>query len=271
MENFITSLLSFWEKHGGQIISALIVFAVGSIAIRLVCKITRKGLSKSRLSLTIHQFIISVLNVALYVILGLTILQIFNVPMTSIVAALGVVGLAVSLSVQNSLANVAGGIVLLFTKPFEVGDYILFDDVEGTVAQISILNTKMCTFDNKFIYIPNGKLSEDKIVNFTASGTRRLDLDISISYQNDFHQAIALIEAVIEKEPMVIKDEEEKLPLVRMNAHGESAIILTVKVWATSADFWPVRYNLLEAIKDTFDAHNISIPYQQMEVRLHKE
>lgn len=271
MQHLLTSFVDFWEKHGSQIISALIVFIVGSVLIRLVCKLTRKGLGRSRLNLTVHHFILSVLNVALYIILFLTILQIFDVPMTSIVAALSVVGLAISLSVQNSLANVAGGIILLFTRPFEIGDYIMFEDIEGSVAQISILNTKVQTFDNKFIYIPNGKLSEDKIINYTSAGTRRLDLNISIAYHDDFRKAIALIEAVIERDEMILADDPEKLPLVRLGDYAPSALIVAVKVWVNSDNYWPVRYNLLEQIKDTFDEHGITIPYNQMEIKLHKE
>ncbi len=271
MEVLLESIGTFFETHGGDIITSAIIVVVGIFLIRLTVNVTKKALAKSPVSVTLHRFILSMLNVLLYVVLGMTVLQVFGVPTTSILAAFSVIGLAISLSIQNSFANVAGGVILLFTKPFEVGDYIMFEDVEGTVDRISIMTTKIMTFDNKSIYIPNGNLTQDKITNFTSAGTRRLDLLVSISYHNDFRQAIRLIEGLIQKEALILKDQEGKEPVVRMMEHGASAIVLTVKVWVNTDDYWPTRYNLLENIKETFDEHDISIPFNQMEIVLRKD
>lgn len=259
-------IISFWNSYGNSIISAIIMVIIGLVVIRLLNKLLENGLRKSKLNVTVHRFILSTVSVVCYIILAMTILQIFNVPMTTLVATLSVAGLAVSLSIQNSLSNVAGGVTLLFVRPFEVGDYILFDGAEGVVQQINILNTKMLTIDNKTIYVPNGKLSDDKITNYTTSGTRRVDLSISIAYHDNFRQAMTYIRSIIDRNELILQDTDLHAPTVRMADHGESAIVIGVKVWVNSADYWTVRSDLLEEIKEKFDAEGITIPFNQMEV-----
>ncbi len=273
MKNLINDFLQFWTDHSAKIIAAFIVLIVGIILIKLLLRIINASFQKSKVSPTIQKFSLSILRVVCYILLITTLLQVFGVPMTSIIAAFSVVGLAVSLAIQNSLANVAGGVTLLFSKPFVVGDYIQYDNLEGTVLQISILTTKIATLDNKFVFIPNSKLTEDSVTNFTYSDNRRIDLEIGIGYQDDFKHALKVIEDIVADDPLIITSHEKTdfLPFIRMFELGESSVVLTVRVWTETNNYLTAKCGLLEKIKEKFDSEGINIPYPQMEISIKKE
>lgn len=259
--------LLFIETTAPKLLGAVIVLVVGIVAIKFLMNILKKAFKKSKIDPICHKFILSLLRFTLYIVLFITTLTLLSVPMTPFVALLSVAGLAVSLAVQGSLANLAGGFILLFTKPFNVGDFIEIENVSGTVKHINILQTKLLTFDNKAIFIPNGQVSEAKIVNFSAQDTRRLDLKFAIGYKEDFKKAQALIGSIVEVQEFILKDPE---PVIRVCELSPSSVNIAVKVWVSTDNFWTVNYDLLEQVKTAFDEENITIPFNQLDVNLNQ-
>lgn len=255
----------FIDAYGERIIFAIVVLFVGYIIIKVMMKILKKALQRSRIDITLHKFLLSTIKVLLWILLCLTILQIFKIPLTSIIASLSVLGLAISLAVKDSLSNVAGGLIVLFSKPFQVGDYIQINEFEGKVEHINTINTKLTTIDNKAIFIPNGQVSSSTVVNFTNENIRRVDIIFSIGYKDDFEKAKGIINNIINNHEKALK---EPKPLVRVCELAESSINIATRVWAKGEDYWDLRYDLLEFVKYEFDKQGINIPYNQLDVHL---
>ncbi|MGI5958038.1 MAG: mechanosensitive ion channel family protein [Massiliimalia sp.] len=255
----------FIDTYGSKLLSCVLILAIGGIIIKVAVALFKKALKKSPISVTMHKFLTSALSIALIILLAIIVLDNWGVPTTSLVAAFSVFGLAISLAVKDSLANVASGVILLVTKPFDVGDYVELNGVEGTVNYINMLTTKLNTFDNKAIYIPNGQISSDRIVNYTREENRRLDLVFSIGYGDDFQKAKKIISEIIDAHPLAVKTPE---PVVRMCEHNQSSIDICAKVWVKSSDYWNLKYDLLEEVKIQFDKNDINIPYPQLDVHL---
>lgn len=248
-----------------QLLSAVVILVVGLLVIYLAMKLLTKALEKSRIDKTAHGIIKSLTRVGLWVLLAVIILTTLGVPTASLVALIGASGLAIGLAVQNSLQNLAGGFTLLFSRPFSVGDYISSNGEEGTVQEISMLSTKLLTVDNKVVYIPNGQVSANKIINFTKEDLRRVDINFSIAYEDDFGKAVSLIHSVIDAHPLALKD---PAPFVRMSDHAASSIVITTRVWTKSADYWTVNFDMIEQVRAKFDENGISIPYNQLDVHM---
>lgn len=248
--------------------TALLIFVIGYVLTKFVLKIMSKGLNVRHIDTTIHKFLMSIVHVTMMTIVIVMALTEMNVPMSSIIAAIGAAGLAISLALQNSLSNVAGGFIILFSKPFKCGDYISIGKDEGTVESISILYTRLLTIDNKAVCIPNGTVSKSTIVNLTAEENRRLELKFSISYTDDHHKAMDIIRQIISEEPCV-KNEPDP-PLVAMCEHGKSAIVLITRFWIPTEKYWEIRFKTIERVKEEFDKSGISIPFDQLDVHLEK-
>ncbi|MBC8610164.1 Small-conductance mechanosensitive channel [uncultured Ruminococcus sp.] len=257
---------TIWDKYGSTALELLLVLVIGLTLIKLVMNLLRKGLQKSKIDVTAHKFILTICKFLLLFLLALAILETLNIKASSVLAAFGVVGLAVSLAVQDTLSNVASGFLLLMTRPFEVGDYVQVNNVEGTVIHISIVNTKLDTIDNKAVYIPNRQITDSVITNFTREEQRRLDLKFSIAYHNDFRKAKEILLDIVTHHPMALQEPE---PVVRLCEHGDSALKILVRVWVKSEDYWDLNFDLLEEVKLRFDEAGIEIPYQHMDVIVH--
>jgi small conductance mechanosensitive channel len=208
---------------------------------------------------------VSLIKIILYIAVIIMALSVLNVPMSSIITILGAAGLAISLALQSCLSNLSGGFIILFTKPFTTGDIIELDDSVGTVRDIGIFYTKIVTFDNKTVFIPNGKVTDAKIVNYTETPTRRIDLTFDISYSTDFGKARDVILEIISNEKLILKTPE---PIVRMSAHNSSSISIDVLVWVNNADYLTERYNMTEAVKAAFDENGIVIPFPQLDIHV---
>lgn len=263
METIKKNILDFLKNQGGKIIISLFIFVIGILIIKLIIKALKKILKKSRLDPICHKFLLSMIKIGLYVVLVIIALSNLGIETTSMVAVLGAAGLAIGLALQDSLSNLAGGFILLFTKPFNVGDYIQIDTISGTVKHINILQTKLDTADNKAIYIPNGQVSSGKIINFSHETTRRLDLIFSIGYNDDFQKAKKIINNIINKHEFALKDPE---PVVRVCEHADNSIKIAAKVWVLTESYWDLNYDLLESVKIAFDQNGIEIPYNQMDI-----
>ena len=252
-----------------KLLTAALILLVGIILVRWAAKFARNLLKHSRLDVTLHNFIVSILSALLYILLAIIVVTVL-VPSAagSLITMFGVFGLAVSLAVKDSLANLAGGMSVLFTKPCALGDYVNINGNEGTVQEIRLNYTVIKTVDNKLVHIPNGDVAKAEITNFTAQETRRLDLVFSIGYDDDFEQAKKIIREIVHDNPLAHSDPE---PIVRMVEHGDSAIRIGCRVWVDTADYWTLNYDLLEEVKRRFDASGIHIPYNQLEIAIRRE
>lgn len=257
--------LGYIQKALPTVIIALVILIVGILISKLIAKIVGKAVSKSNVNGAAKSFLVSLIKIILYIAVIIMALSVLNVPMSSIITILGAAGLAISLALQSCLSNLSGGFIILFTKPFTTGDIIELDDSVGTVRDIGIFYTKIVTFDNKTVFIPNGKVTDAKIVNYTETPTRRIDLTFDISYSTDFGRAREVILDIISNEKLILKTPE---PIVRMSAHNSSSISIDVLVWVNNADYLTERYNMTEAVKAAFDENGIVIPFPQLDIHV---
>lgn len=260
--SLLTSLTDKFVSALPVLAFAVTVFFLGIILSKLLLKFTAKFVERSNIENTAGSFLISLIRVMLYILVAIIALSILNVPMTSIVTVIGTAGIAIGLALQNSLSNLAGGFIILFSKPFKSGDLIEIDNSLGTVDSIGILYTKIITPDNKSVFIPNGKITDAKIINYSETATRRVDLSFDISYNDDFEKAKRIIKKVIESDSLILREPE---PLVRMNEQKESSLGICVQVWTANENYWKVYYNLTENVKLEFDKNDIEIPYNQID------
>ena len=258
--SFFERALEHLKDAAPSLIIALIVLIVGIIVSRLVTGVVKHAMKRSNIDGAARSFLLSLIRIILYMALS-----VLNVPMSSVITIFGAAGLAISLALQNCLSNLCGGFIILFSKPFAAGDTIELDNSVGNVESISILYTKIQTFDGKTIYIPNGKVSDAKIINYTASPTRRIDLRFDIGYGDDFKKARELILGIIRGNKNFLTNPE---PVVRMTSHEESSIAIAVKVHVTNENYESMRYYLLESVKEQFDNNGIEIPYKQIDVHI---
>ena len=244
---------------------ALVIFLVGFIVVKILTRIVKRAMKRSNIDNAAKSFLVSLIKIILYLNLMIMVLTVLSVPMSSIITIFGAAGLAISLALQNCLSNLAGGFIILFSKPFSAGDILEIDNTVGKVESISILYTKLVTFDNKTVYIPNGKVSEGRIVNYTESPTRRIDMRFDISYCADYIKARELILAAAAADKLVLKD---PAPTVRMTSHNESSISIDTLLWVKNADYFEAKYNMTEAVKSAFDENGIEIPFNQLDVHI---
>lgn len=264
LENLVPDLLNF----ALQVVVACIVYAVGAKLIRFVVKLAKKALERRNADIGVIQFLSAVIKYGLYLILFMIILNLFGIATTSAVAVLGSCGVAVGLALQGSLSNLAGGVLILLLKPFVVGDYIVEGTNEGTVYEISIFYTKLKTFDNKVIVIPNGNLSNSSLVNVSHMDRRQIDLAVGIGYEADIRKAKEVLRKVAQGDEARIPGEDAN---VFVSDLGASAVEMGVRIWVKTEDYWTAKWRLTENIKYALDENHISIPYQQIDVQIKKE
>ena len=263
LQDHIPNLISF----AIEIVLALIFFFLGRIMIKWIRKLVRKMLERSNVDKGVETFVDSLLKFMLYGILLFTIATKFGFDTASVAALIASAGVAVGLAVQGSLSNFAGGILILLLKPFVVGDYIIEDNHgdEGTVKEIQLFYTKLLTVDNRTVVIPNGMLTNNSLTNVTHMDERKLELKVSISYESDLLKAKAVLADLIRKESRIMQDKEHRIFVDEL---GDDGVILGMRCWVSTEDYWNVRWDMLEEIKLTFDRESIVIPYRKMNVRI---
>lgn len=267
MSTFFAAIGTFFGTVlAGTVFPAIIIAAVGILAIRLLMKLVATALKKSKLEEAAHSLIKSLLKVVLYVLLGLIVADKLGIDVTGIIALASVLTLAVSLSVQNALTNVIGGFTLLYTKPFALGDFVEVAGQSGTVKSIGLTYTKLATADNKIISIPNSAVVAAEIVNYTASGTRRVDVEISASYTAPLE---LVLEALREAGAVdtVLQDHQ---PFAAVKSYGDSAVNYILQVWCKTEDYWTTLFTVNEKVKAVFDAKGIEMTYPHLNVHLDK-
>lgn len=258
------TILNFFDKYGPMIAASLLILVIGLLASKIIVKVAAKALKRSHLDPTGNAFLLSLLRALLYIFVIIMTLSKLNVPMTSIIAVLSAAGLAVSLALKENLSNVAGGFILMFSRPFKVGDYIMIEGSEGIVNQISIMYTRLLTIDNKAVMIPNAKVSNSTIINYTVEDKRRLEHHYSIAYSADFDKACEVIRGILRNDKRVLTVPDA--PLLVMNGHMESSIDIMLRVWVKQADYWSLYWDLYKEVKAGFDAAGIEIPFPQLDI-----
>ncbi len=268
LEKLYDQLIVFAMDFGPKLIGSILVLIFGFWFIRVFIRSLRKGMIKANVDESLRKFIISFLNVTLKIVLIIIIVSMLGVAMTSVVAILGAAGLAVGLALQGSLSNLAGGVLILFFKPFKIGDVIETGNFIGTVAEIQVFNTILKTFDNKTIYIPNGILSNGSIINFSTEPKRRVDMVFGIGYRDSIQNTKEILQNLISSDERIHSEPE---PLIVVSELGNSSVNFTVRVWVNSENYWPVYFDMQEKVKQEFDKNGISIPFPQRDVHLYQE
>ncbi|MGB5238851.1 MAG: mechanosensitive ion channel domain-containing protein [Flavobacteriaceae bacterium] len=246
-----------------DIVMAMIILITGLWAIGLISRLLRRYFDKADYDPTLESFLYSLIRVSLKVILVVLVITQLGVKTSSLVAILASAGIAVGLALQGSLSNFAGGILIFVFKPFKVGDFISAQGVDGTVKEISIFTTKLTTFGNQVAIIPNGPLSNNNIVNFNAENIRRDKINVGIGYESDIKKAKQILLDICAENDAILK---EPAPEVYVDSLADSAVVLTLRLWANNADFWGAHFHTMETLKNRFDEEGIKIPFPQMEV-----
>jgi small conductance mechanosensitive channel len=265
--NFSQILSTYIVPWGINLILSLAIFVIGRWVARLLMKLVKKLLTKTRMDEILINFIVSISNSILLLFIIIAALDQLGVDTTSLIALLGAAGLAVGLALQNSLQNFAAGVMLIIFRPFKNGDFIEAGGTSGVVESISIFSTIMRTGDNREVIVPNGSIYNGTITNFSARETRRIDMVFGIGYDDDIKKAKEILRDILASDERVLKEPE---PLVAVAELADSSVNFNVRPWVSSGDYWAVRFDLTERIKLAFDEQGISIPYPQMDVHLDK-
>ncbi len=269
MQEFFTNLLNklsdFASSYLFDIVMALLIVFVGTKLVKFLIKIINKTKGFSKLDGAVKSFLNSFIKIFLYVVVFISAATTLGIPMTSFLTIFASCGLAIGLALQGSLSNLAGGIMILIFKPFKMGDYIVSGGTEGTVSEINIFYTRLTTPDNKIVTIPNGTLSNSTVVDVTGKDTRRVDINIGVSYSADLKEALGVLSKIGENCSFALAD---PAPVAIITGYGDSSVNLSLRVWTKTENYWGAFFEMNEAVKKEFDKNNIEIPFPQMDVHI---
>ena len=265
-DKFISSAIAWAPRIITAVLSALLIYLIGSWIIRLIKRMIDKGFERRQMDVSLQRFLSNLISWVLNILLFIVVVTQLGVQTSAFVAIIGAAGLAIGLALQGSLSNFAGGILILLLKPFRVGDYISSSaDVSGTVNEIDIFNTKLTTPQNQQVVVPNGVLSNSSITNFTQLGTRRTWFDIGVAYNADLKQAKDILLSVVQNNEFAFK---EPAPQVVVTELGDSAINLSVRVTTSNENFWTMQEQLIINCKEALDQAGIEIPFPQRDIHI---
>ena len=254
--------------YGPNLLWAILTLVVGLWVVKLIVAGVRKALEKGDTETTLRGFIVSLVSVLLKIMVYITALGMLGVEMTSFIAILGAAGLAVGLALSGTLQNFAGGVMILFFKPFKAGDFIDAQGHTGTVKEIQIFVTILTTPDNKTIIIPNGPLATGSLVNFSREEQRRVDWSFGIGYGDDLDKAYNVIKRLLSEDDRVLSDPE---PFMALGELADSSVNITVRAWVNAGDYWPVFFRMNEEVYKTFEKEGLSIPFPQRDIHVYNE
>ncbi|MDI6796576.1 MAG: mechanosensitive ion channel [Desulfatibacillaceae bacterium] len=252
---------------GVNLLAALIILVLGYWGAKIIKKVLRKVLGRGKMDPTLISFISNMIYALVLAFVAISSLSRLGIQTASLVAVLGAAGLAVGLALQGSLANFAAGVLMIIFRPFKVGDRVQAAGVDGIVDEIDILTTQLKTPDNKVIIIPNSKITDGHIINFTTNPQLRVDLVFGVSYSDDIDKVKVVIEDYLANDPRVLKN---PAPMVRVLALSNSSVDFVVRPWVKGADYWDVYFDTTENLKKRFDAEGISIPFPQRDVHIYQ-
>ncbi|MFZ7126287.1 MAG: mechanosensitive ion channel family protein [Desulfobacterales bacterium] len=267
MEKIAANIYTMLTVYGLKVLAAIVILIVGRMVSGGISNLLQKVMARRNVDPTITNFVGNLAYFGLLTFFILAALTQLGIQTTSFIAVIGAAGLAIGLALQGSLSNFAAGFLLILFRPFKVGDYIEGAGTAGTVEKIQIFTTTLKTPDNKIIIIPNTKLTEDNIVNYSTTGTRRVDMVFGIGYGDDIDKARQIIQELIASDGRILKEPE---PLVVVSELGDSSVNFVARPWTRSGDYWGVYFDMHEKVKKRFDEEGISIPFPQRDVHIYQ-
>ncbi|MBD99635.1 MAG: mechanosensitive ion channel protein MscS [Verrucomicrobia bacterium] len=268
IENYSDKIIDLILTYTPKLIGAIITLIIGMWVIKRLTNFVKKAMEKRDVDASLRPFLAGIISSLLKVILIISVLSMVGIAMTSFIAILGAVGLAVGMALSGTLQNFAGGVIILLLKPFKVGDWIDAQGYSGTVNSIQIFNTILKTPDNKTIIIPNGGLSTSAMTNYSTEETRRVDWTFGIGYGDKIEDARAILLEILGADSRVFKD---PAPFVKVSELADSSVNLATRVWVKSEDYWAVYMETMESVYNEFNSRGINIPFPQMDVHVHKD
>ena len=254
-----------WEGAMKTIVFAMLLFLVGLVVKRIIMTLVDRTLAASKIEPSFHKFIHSAVKILLWFVILTVVAEALGINATSLLALASIAGLALSLSVQDTLANLAGGLSILATHPFKVGDYVVIGSAEGYVREIGMVHTKLTTFDKRVVILPNSIVADAEVDNHSTETIRRVSRTITASYDDPVEKVKEVLIREFSAHPAVLS---EPAPYVRVSDFGDSAIEYTIRLWCSNEDYWTVYDDVMDMVKTAFDRENITIPFPQMEVRI---
>lgn len=248
---------------GGKILVAFIVFIIGRALVGLVNKLVRKFLDKRNVDPSVKTFLRSLINIALMILLIVSVISTLGVPTTSFAALLASAGVAIGMALSGNLQNFAGGLIILLFKPYKVGDLVENQTVLGTVREIQIFHTILSTPDNKMIYIPNGSMSSGIVINYSHQTTRRVEWIFGVDYGEDYEKVKAIIAEILSKDERILPD---PAPFIALHALAASSVNVVTRVWVKSEDYWDVYFDINKTVYAIFNERGINFPFPQLTV-----
>lgn len=268
LNGVVDTVIGWATTAGVRLIIALVLLFISFKIINAIARRIEKRGSTGKFDKTLAKTFAYIFKIGLKVAVAICLIGYVGIDTSGLTALVASLGVCIGLAVNGAVSNIAGGVLIIVTRPFKVDDYIEAQGQAGTVEDIHMTCTKIRTVDNKVVYLPNGTLSSGTIVNYSEKDTRRVDFTFSIGYANDFEKAKAIVQKAMEAHELVLK---EPAPMVRVSEHGESSINLVARAWVNSADYWTVKFDLLEKVKKEFDENGIEIPFNQLDVHVKKD
>ncbi len=253
-EEFLNTAAQFVIEQLPKLGKAALLFIIGRVLIAVLMKSVRYGLKSAKIDPTLHRFLLSVAKMLLYILLGVACLEVLGIRLTPMLTLLGVMGLALSLAVKDTLANMAGGVTLLFSRPFAKGDYVEINSQPGTILELGLVYTQLQTIDNKKIFLPNGDVSKATVVNYSAEPVRRLDLTFPIRDTSDYDKAKQIMLELIAQAPLALKD---PAPIVRITDQSYAYVKMTAMVWVKTPDLYELKGHLIGTIRARIAAEKL--------------
>ena len=267
-EDFVETIVELTSAWGLKVIGAIALLIIGRIVCGAIRRTMRRGLERSSIDETLVPFLSSLVYYLALAVVVIAVLNLFGIQTASVIAVFAAAGLAIGLAMQGTLSNFAAGVMLLILRPFRIGDYVEVAGTAGSVQEIGIFSSVLHTPDNVKITVPNSAIYGDTVKNYSANDTRRNDLAIGISYDDDIARAIETIRKVLSGDSRVLDDPE---PVVAVAELGDSSVNLVVRPWCAGGDYWPLRFDLTRKLKEELEAAGCSIPYPQHDVHMQRE
>lgn len=267
VEAYYGKVIELLMSYGPKLLLAIVVLLIGLWLIRILVKFIRKAMEAGGTDASLQKFLLSLIGILLKALLLISVASMIGIATTSFVAILGAAGLAIGLALSGNLSNFAGGVIILFLKPFKVGDFINAQGHAGVVHEIQVFHTILKTPDNKTIIIPNGILSNGSIINFSTESQRRVDLTFGIGYKDDIKKAREVLLQAVNSDPKVLK---VPAPAILVSQLGDNSVNFEVRAWCKTDDYWDVHFKMHENVKLAFDKAGVSIPFPQQDVHVYQ-
>ncbi|GAA4428728.1 mechanosensitive ion channel family protein [Pontibacter saemangeumensis] len=257
IDNIRELVVNFAMVYGLRLLVAIVILVIGAWAVKRLNRLLQNMMLHKGVDESLRPFLGSIINVALWVLLIVLVVAQLGIEMTSFIAVLGSAGLAIGLALQGSLSNFAGGVLILTIKPFRVGDFIEAQGQAGTVHIINIFNTVIKTGNNQVIYMPNGPLASSVVINYSVEPTRRMELNLVISPENDLEAVKELLQQLVDADPRILDD---PAPVIAVTAFTEYSLTISMRLWAKKEEFWPLNWEMNERVKMAFEKNGVKAP-----------